>query len=285
MLKHTFCHIPGIGLKTEKRLWNSGIRCWDDVCLAEKRGPRSARDSVLEQYVPLSIERCESRDIGFFGRGLPTAEEWRAFRDFRNDVVFLDIETTGLSKTYHEVTTIALYDGRAIRHYVNGENLDEFVGDIEKYKLIVTYNGKSFDVPFLEAYFGMRLRHYHIDLRYVLRSLGYSGGLKGCEKQLGLSRGDLEGVDGYFAVVLWKEYRKSRNREALETLLAYNIEDVVNLEKLMIVAYNEKLRATPFFEEDRIAEPQEPARPFSPSLRLIRELQNSLYNPWAKTIG
>ena len=30
MLRNTFMHIPGIGQITEKRLWESGVLCWDD---------------------------------------------------------------------------------------------------------------------------------------------------------------------------------------------------------------------------------------------------------------
>jgi uncharacterized protein YprB with RNaseH-like and TPR domain len=80
----------------------------------------------------------------------------------------------------------------------------------------------------------------------VLASLGYKGGLKGCERQLGLTREGLEEVDGFFAVLLWKDFKKNKNHKALETLLAYNIQDVVNLEALMIKAYNKKLKDTPF---------------------------------------
>jgi uncharacterized protein YprB with RNaseH-like and TPR domain len=80
----------------------------------------------------------------------------------------------------------------------------------------------------------------HLDLRYILKSLGHSGGLKSCEHQLGLARGDLEGVNGYFAVLLWKNYRNG-NKKALDTLLAYNIVDTVNLEKLMMYAFEKKL--------------------------------------------
>ena len=93
------------------------------------------------------------------------------------------------------------------------DNLDDFVNDIEKYQVIVSYNGKSFDIPFLERFFRIRLHHAQIDLRYVLARLGVKGGLKGCEKQLGLHRGNLDGVDGYFAVLLWHRYcRKMTKR-------------------------------------------------------------------------
>jgi hypothetical protein len=78
---------------------------------------------------------------------------------------------------------------------------------IDESKVIVTYNGKSFDIPFVESFFNIRLNHAQIDLRYVPYSLGFRGGLKGCEKQLGMDRGDLSDIDGFFAVLLWQEYQ------------------------------------------------------------------------------
>jgi hypothetical protein len=30
MLKNTFLHIPGIGIKTEQRFWETGIHNWND---------------------------------------------------------------------------------------------------------------------------------------------------------------------------------------------------------------------------------------------------------------
>ena len=81
----------------------------------------------------------------------------------------------------HQITTVALYDGAVIRTYVRGENLDKFPAGVAQYDLLVTFNGRCFDVPFCEAQFpGLRLDQTHIDLRYVLRSLGYRGGLKAC---------------------------------------------------------------------------------------------------------
>jgi hypothetical protein len=83
------------------------------------------------------------------------------------------------------------------------------------------------------VYFNPRtaLRQVNIDLCYLLKCLGISGGLKGCETQLGIDLGELEGLDGYFAVLLRQEYRDRKNEKALETLLAYNAEDTVNLER------------------------------------------------------
>ena len=140
----------------------------------------------------------------------------------------------------HHVTAV-LYDGRSIRHYVNGDNLDEFPTELKEYQLLVTYNGKTFDIPFIERFFSIRLPQAHIDLRYPLRSLGLKGGLKGCERQVGIARPGLEDVDGFVAVLLWNEYRNKKNVKALETLLAYNIRDALALHALMVHTHNEKV--------------------------------------------
>jgi uncharacterized protein YprB with RNaseH-like and TPR domain len=50
----------------------------------------------------------------------------------------VDIETTGLSPYTNDITTIVLYDGKAIRHYVNGENLADFPDDVADYRLLVS---------------------------------------------------------------------------------------------------------------------------------------------------
>jgi uncharacterized protein YprB with RNaseH-like and TPR domain len=142
-------------------------------------------------------------------------------------------------------------------------------------KVIVSYNGRSFDVPFIENYFKIRLNHAHIDLRYILYSLGFKGGLKGCERQLGMDRGDLKDIDGFFAVLLWDEYQRTGNQKVLETLLAYNVQDTVTLEKLMVTAYNMKLKQTPFYENLLIAELPAPVNPYSVDLGTVEKIKTS----------
>ena len=126
----------------------------------------------------------------------------------------------------------------------------------------------------------------HIDLRYVLKSLGYTGGLQGCEKKAGIDRGELEGVDGYFAVLLWSEYQRSRNHKALETLLAYNIQDAVNLETLMVFSYNLKLKETSFNESHQVAAPSSPEIPFKADLETIEKVKRQVMeNYWKSSTG
>ncbi len=278
MLKNTFHHIPGIGSNTEKQLWSSGLTHWNRF--KEPFSPKLSmkRIEIMTQYIQESSKYLEDSDPNYFSDLLPSNLHWRFFPEFRSSTAYIDIETTGLEAYCSEITTIAFYNGKSTFYYVQGDNLDDFPDDIKKYKVLVTYNGKSFDVPFIESYFEIKLNHAHIDLRYVLKSLGYSGGLKGCEKQLGIDRGGLDGVDGYFAVLLWDDYLQNSNQKALETLLAYNIEDVVNLEALMVMAYNMKIKDTPFMQSNKLATPNAPTIPFKADMATIEKIKSKIFS-------
>jgi uncharacterized protein YprB with RNaseH-like and TPR domain len=228
---------------------------------------------TISYYLEGSHHHLESGDPNYFSQLLPTNQHWRFFPEFRDLTVYLDIETTGLNKYHDPITTISLYDGKSIYYYVNGRNLDDFMGDIFDYNVIVSYNGKTFDVPFIEHYFGIRLDHAHIDLRYILGSLGYRGGLKSCEIQLGFDRGDLKDIDGFFAVQLWYDYQKTGNLKALETLLAYSIQDVLTLENLMIISYNLKIRNTPFYKK-QLPKPVLPEIPFDVDMETVERIKS-----------
>lgn len=104
--------------------------------------------------------------------------------------------------------------------------------------------------------------------------LGFRGGLKGCERQLGVDRGDLKDIDGFFAVLLWDEYQRTKDQKALDTLLAYNVQDTVTLENLMVTAYNIKLQQTPFYDKLLIAETLPPANPYRVDLETVGRIKS-----------
>jgi len=99
--------------------------------------------------------------------------------------------------------------------------------------------------------------------------------LQNSKKLLGLDRGDLKGIDGFFAVLLWGEYQRTGDQKALDTLLAYNIQDTINLENLIVIAYNMKLKETSFYESHVIEEPTLPGNPFSADLKKVDKIKNS----------
>lgn len=274
MLKNTFCHIPGVGHKSEKRLWEHGVTSWE-TSLENPLEPnaRYSKESFTE-CITESMERLKEGEATYFSRLLPPREQWRLFPEFRSSTAYLDIETNGFVGPRGYITAISVYDGAEVFTYARGKNLDDFKRDIKKYRVVVTYNGKCFDIPFIESYMGVDMRHMaHIDLRFILRDLGFTGGLKGCEKTLGIDRGELNGVDGYTAVLLWNDFKKNRNEKALETLLAYNILDVVNLEPLAVIAYNRKLQQTPFEASHSLSAPVSPkVLPFKPDIKTVERI-------------
>ena len=273
MIRNTFLHLSGIGPKTEQNIWSAGVDDWDAFFRREALNLPAAKRQKMGVELAESARQLDRRNPTFFADRLPAGQQWRLFDDFRDSTAYLDIETTGLEADC-TISTIAVYDGKAAVTYVNGQNLDDFSDHIRRYKLLVTYNGKCFDVPVIERGFGKRLDHAHIDLRYVLAGLGLKGGLKSCEAQLDMQRGDLEDVDGLFAVVLWKAYLRNRDQQALETLLAYNLQDVINLEALMVTAYNLKLRQTPFYKRLELPIPKAFPNPFQAHRSTIQRYRN-----------
>lgn len=271
MLAQTFCHIPGVGERTEQRLWAEGITSWESALAQPPHRVRSDWAVALDE----SRDRLAGRDVAYFAERVPARQQWRLYRDFQDCCAFLDIETTGLVWG-SPITTIVLYDGRNLRTYVQGRNLDDFLRDVHEYRLLVTYNGKTFDLPFIERYFGVRLPHAHIDLRYPLRSLGLKGGLKGCERQLGIDRPGLDNVDGFVAVLLWEEYRRTGDEKALETLLAYNIQDTVNLQTLMCHAFRALVARTPFAGSQELPPCPAPALPYQPDAATLARVASRL---------
>lgn len=196
------------------------------------------RDYARECLEKSQLALAEGR-ASFFRYGLGSKEAWRAFPDFRDRCVYLDIETDG-GQSGDAITMIGLYDGSEFTALVKGRDLDRFPEIISRYSMIVTFFGASFDIPMVQKRFrNLRLEQLHVDLCPTLKRLGYRGGLKKIEKQLGIARGDdTDGLNGLDAIRLWKRYTVLREESSLETLIAYNREDVVNMERLAEVAYD-----------------------------------------------
>ena len=240
MLKHTFLHVPGVGPKTELKLWERGIFCWEDYLENPGRsGLSRGAKLTLDKFIESSLKAVKCSHALFFEHLLPKREIWRIYPEFKDRSVFLDIETTGLGGQGDYITMIGLFNGRQIKTFIKGQNLEKFATELKNYSVLVTYNGKCFDLPFIESEFkDFKFTQAHIDLRYFLYRLGYSGGLKQVEANVGIQRGKgLEDIDGYLATVLWQKYLEGDKR-ALQALIRYNIEDVVNLKRLMEFGYN-----------------------------------------------
>jgi uncharacterized protein YprB with RNaseH-like and TPR domain len=233
MLKRTFIHLPGVGHRTEAHFWRLGYNTWEDFLTAE-RVPGLSRERILRLQDEVHESLAQVDNPAYFARRLHVSEHWRLFRRFRPRAAYLDIETTGTYWPGLLVTVVGLYDGTRMRQFVQGFNLEQFPRILSDFDLLVTFNGTQFDLPVLRAYFpGLALPPVHVDLRFMLARLGFKGGLKRIEPRFGIHRPDeVDGMDGYMAVILWQRFQRG-DRTALDLLLTYNREDVVNLEVLM----------------------------------------------------
>jgi len=102
--------------------------------------------------------------------------------------------------------------------------------------------------------------------------------LKKIERQLGMSRGIMSELNGFHAVVLWKRYKTTGNEEYLDTLLAYNIEDVLNLEYLLNYAYNGIMRTQGIAGNELPYTKTKIDNPFEAHRKIIHEVKND--NPF-----
>ncbi len=283
MLTNTFRHLERLGPVGEQKLWDAGVRSWNDFDEADLLPISDKRRKFWSEKLELSRERLDARDAAHFASALPLRDHWRLFDEFRDELLYFDIETTGTSPHYGaHITTIVTDDGREIRQYVFGENLRDFIDDIHKYKVLVSFNGRCFDAPWIESHFMTSLPHAHIDLRFVLNGLKLRGGLKAIEKELGIDRDELDGVDGYAAVLLWQEYEQSGDRSYLDALLAYNTADVVNLELLLHESCRLASAVTPFICTPPAPRLTLPAyNPVDRVATFLQDYANSRVNFWS----
>lgn len=254
MLKYTFLHIPGIGYKTENYFWHKGICSWYDFFENWKKAQISSKFAQkINMWLEESEKALKKKDISFFAERLPRREWWRLYPEFKDRVAFLDIETTGLSFYYDDITLIGVYDGDKVKTFIQGQNLHAFKKEITKYQILVTYNGTLFDLPFINYKLGLRfIPSVHIDLRFLLRRLGFRGSLKDIEQLVGINREqDIINIGGFDATVLWNRYVRGDDH-ALEVLVKYNIADTVSLRTLLEFAckrfHQMLLRGKPDYE-------------------------------------
>ncbi len=151
---------------------------------------------------------------------------------------YLDIETTGLSCQYADITVIGIYlvngsETRLVQLVGREANAGSLLKAVDGINTIYTYNGSRFDLPFIRGSLGVDLEKValHHDLMYDCWRRNLRGGFKAVEQQLGIPR-ELKGVTGPDAVMLWLRYQNYGDQKALALLLQYNKEDVMNLKVL-----------------------------------------------------
>ena len=205
---------------------------------------------VRQALTPLSAfslpESLSGEALSFMQGG--TYEDLR-----REDICFLDTETTGLS---HGAGTVAFLvgvgrftqEGFLLRQYLMRDYDEEIpllslvARDMAESRLLCTFNGATFDLPLLEGRFTMQRmremypRRPHVDLLPTARRV-WKLRLKKCnltsleEAVLGQERQD--DLPGALVPERYFQFLKTRNFSLLEDILEHNAQDIVSLAHIL----------------------------------------------------
>jgi uncharacterized protein len=235
IIRQSFVLLDRITLDAERRIWQQGIKDWKDFRQRESILRISNKRKGFYDLQLLRLEQqLKTESLASFFDLLPISERWRLFPLLKENALYIDIET---AQRYGDITVLGAWDGKTYYSFVKGCNLDkDLVRDLfSRYRLFITFNGSSFDLPIIERYFGGVLPegYLHIDLRHLLARLGFEGGLKSIELQLGITRPEeISSMTGADAAILWHEFLLTQDAEMVELLLEYNAADCRNLEPL-----------------------------------------------------
>ena len=242
MIRGSFIFLYGVEHKTEENIWNQGIHSWDSFLSKERiKGISKLRKGYYDRQLLKAREALFSFDSAYFAGKLPQSEMWRLYEFFKDECVFLDIETTGVGEKA-DIIVIGLFDGLETKSMIKGINLDynALKKELRKYKLIITFNGSAFDVPFIKKRYPDLLPNVpNFDLRVACARVGLNGGLKEIERRMGIKRNKItEKLYGGDVLLLWRMFKGSGDDYYLKLLVEYNEDDVFNLKKIAEYVYD-----------------------------------------------
>lgn len=164
----------------------------------------------------------------------------------KKKICFLDIETTGLNRSKSMIYLIGvLYfenDTWVLKQYFANtmekekDLLIRFISDISTFDKLITYNGDSFDLPFINH----RLKHHQInysidkvksfDLYQIIKKnrlyLDLENlKLKTIERSLGFNREDI--YSGLDCIGFYYDYIDSGNQLMKDNILKHNYDDLI----------------------------------------------------------
>lgn len=174
---------------------------------------------------------------------------------FSSDMLLFDIETTGLSPASAWIYCIGcgyLHGDQITAELFFAESADEeslilqkFAGLCRQFQTVITFNGTTFDIPFIKK----RLKEdllvdmTSIDLYREVRRLNGLLRLPSCKQKsveqfLGCCREDK--FTGGQLIDIYLDYVKHPDEQALHLLLLHNLEDVKGMFALLgILAYSQ----------------------------------------------
>ena len=246
--------MPGIGLQTEMKLKREGYKTHYDLLNHPVYSKRA------EKLINRIEKNCFIKDFKLF-RSLnkypnsknSTIKSLSSLDPF--NLKFMDIETLGLSSAPIILIGIAEIKGKYIEsnQYMLRQKEEEpalieaYLSHIDEASVHVTYNGASFDIPFIKN----RARLYridcnldqtHFDLMYPARNL-WKDILPNCklttieEHLFNIKR--VDDVPGAYIPDYYNTYLVTKNLGPLIPIIEHNRMDIVSLADFLMKIYEE----------------------------------------------
>lgn len=246
--------LPKIGPKKEQNLKNNGYPTIESLTKHDRYC--DAASKFLDEIDDLSY--CEIIDM---------LDNNRYTQKCRNNILksismtdkenfkFMDIETKGLSNVPIILIGVAEIKGKNIissqyflRDYSEEASvIDGYLSHLDEDSVHVTFNGKTFDVPFIKNRCGYNridadLDLAHLDLMYFAKNL-WGEDLPNCQLQtieremFGIERvGDVPGqyIPGY-----WDTYFQKDNIGPVVPIIEHNAQDVISLASFLDKMYRD----------------------------------------------
>lgn len=171
---------------------------------------------------------------------------------YNKKVCFLDIETTGLSRIYNSIYLVGIlyFENnrwkltQILADSLMEENslLNELMEFISPYNEIITYNGDSFDIPFIneraKKYTLPEIisKEYSTDLYRIVKNNKHilnldNLKLKSLERYLGIYREDI--YTGKECIGFYLDYTKTKNINQAAKVLKHNFDDLYYMLDIM----------------------------------------------------
>lgn len=238
--------VHGVGPALESRLARRGYGALDDLLWHRRLAPAARRAlETLDSHDPARIARfCADRR----GRSHPDVFLAAELHDEAEHVYF-DLETLGLFSRPVILFGIArLHDGRiqVEQHLVHDpvherSALAAALASLGRGRLLVSFNGRSFDVPYLAeraAYYGLdhAVPAHHLDLLPISRRLWRDrlSDCRLCSIEAGvLGHERTDDLPSAMVPEFYTAYHRTGNPGPLVPILAHNREDLVSMVRLV----------------------------------------------------
>jgi hypothetical protein len=253
-MNHNLKLLPKIGIKTEENLKRQGFGTIESLLNHDSH--KANAQNFLEDIDDMSFSQIidllnDNRYSQSCKDNLIKCVSIPDVTDFK----FMDIETLGLSNVPLILIGVAEIEGNNIitsQYFLR--DLDEEIAVLKGYfshldenSVHVTFNGKTFDVPFIKN----RLNYHrisvdfnlpHLDLMYFAKYL-WRDDLPNCHLQtiekykFGLER--VDDVPGQYIPGYYRTYLSEKNIGPMVPIIEHNRQDIISLADFLMKMYEE----------------------------------------------